>query len=375
MARRSPAAEAPAPRKRAAPRKRPVAAAAEAASLPSPLPFVPAALDVEAMHLWNVAYRLRRPWQVSLAGVPAHVVFAPRPVPVVSGVTVDLTIAGRPAAAWVPAAFAEEVLAALPQQFDPARLSPQHLAMLAEFATLPGLRALEDRLGAAIVLVSLQSQAPDETRGPWVDVRIIRNGREEVPARLLLPPETGEEIIAALGDGPPPGGHDELPCSVAVRIGATTLPVADVASLRVGDAVLVDCVAGADAAVAVVADCLAAPAVVGEAGIRLEDFPRPAAGSMLEWCMTTAAQNEGHGADAEDTALAMVPVHLVFELGRIDLPLAEVQRLAPGVTLPLAVPVAGEVDILGNGRRIGRGVMVRIGESIGVRIVRLAGHG
>lgn len=91
--------------------------------------------------------------------------------------------------------------------------------------------------------------------------------------------------------------------------------------------------------------------------------------------MTTAAQNEGHGADAEDTALAMVPVHLVFELGRIDLPLAEVQRLAPGVTLPLAVPVAGEVDILGNGRRIGRGVMVRIGESIGVRIVRLAGHG
>ncbi|WP_186438001.1 type III secretion system cytoplasmic ring protein SctQ [Chelatococcus daeguensis] len=338
-------------------------------------PFVPVALDVAAMQLWNAAYRLRRPWYTQLAGVPAHIIFAPRPVPAAPGVVVELTIAGRPAAAWVPAAFAEEVLAALPQQFDPARLSPQHLAMLAEFATLPGLRALEDQLGAAIVLVSLQSQVPDERRGPWVDVRIVRDGREEVPARLLLPPETGEEIIAALGDGPSPGGHDDLPCSVAVRIGATALAVADVVSLRVGDAVLFDATAGPDAAVAVVADCLAAPAVVGEAGIRLEDFPRPAAGSMLEWCMTTAAQNEGHGADAEDTALAMVPVHLVFELGRIDLPLAEVQRLAPGVTLPLAVPVAGEVDILGNGRRIGRGVMVRIGESIGVRIVRLAGHG
>lgn len=68
-------------------------------------------------------------------------------------------------------------------------------------------------------------------------------------------------------------------------------------------------------------------------------------------------------------------LHLVFELGRLELPFSEVQRLAPGVTLPLAVPVAGEVDILGNGRRIGRGTMVRIGESIGVRIVRLAGHG
>jgi type III secretion system apparatus protein YscQ/HrcQ len=380
MARRPPAAEAPVPHKRAAPRKRPASrkqpvTAPEAAPVSSPVPFVPAALEVAAVHLWNAAYRLRLPWQVNLAGVPARITFTPHPMPVVPGVTVDLTIAGRPAAVWVPAGFAEEMLTALPPQFDPARLSPEHLAMLAEFAMLPGLRALEERLGAAIVLVSLQSKAPDETRGPWVDVRIMRDGREEVPARLRLPPETGEAIITALGDGPPPGGLDDLPCSVAVRIGATTLPAADVASLRVGDAVLVDAAAGPDAAVAVVAEFLAAPVVLDEAGARLEGVPQPAAGSMLEWCMTTAGQEKGSGADPEDTELAMVPVHLVFELGRLDLPLAEVQRLAPGVVLPLAAPVAGEVDILGNGRRIGRGVMVRIGDSIGVRIVRLAGHG
>jgi len=380
MARRPPAAEAPVPHKRAAPRKRPASrkqpvTAPEAAPVSSPVPFVPAALEVAAVHLWNAAYRLRLPWQVNLAGVPARITFTPHPMPVVPGVTVDLTIAGRPAAVWVPAGFAEEMLTALPPQFDPARLSPEHLAMLAEFAMLPGLCALEERLGAAIVLVSLQSKAPDETRGPWVDVRIMRDGREEVPARLRLPPETGEAIITALGDGPPPGGLDDLPCSVAVRIGATTLPAADVASLRVGDAVLVDAAAGPDAAVAVVAEFLAAPVVLDEAGARLEGVPQPAAGSMLEWCMTTAGQEKGSGADPEDTELAMVPVHLVFELGRLDLPLAEVQRLAPGVVLPLAAPVAGEVDILGNGRRIGRGVMVRIGDSIGVRIVRLAGHG
>ena len=380
MARRPPAAEAPVPHKRAAPRKRPASrkqpvTAPEAAPVSSPVPFVPAALEVAAVHLWNAAYRLRLPWQVNLAGVPARITFTPHPMPLVPGVTVDLTIAGRPAAVWVPVGFAEEMLTALPPQFDPARLSPEHLAMLAEFAMLPGLRALEERLGAAIVLVSLQSKAPDETRGPWVDVRIMRDGREEVPARLRLPPETGEAIITALGDGPPPGGLDDLPCSVAVRIGATTLPAADVASLRVGDAVLVDAAAGPDAAVAVVAEFLAAPVVLDEAGARLEGVPQPVAGSMLEWCMTTAGQEKGSGADPEDTELAMVPVHLVFELGRLDLPLAEVQRLAPGVVLPLAAPVAGEVDILGNGRRIGRGVMVRIGDSIGVRIVRLAGHG
>jgi len=373
MARRVAAAEKPAPRKRSAPRRR-SAAAPEAVQPPEVEPFLPPPLDVAAVRLWNAAYRRRRPWQASLAGRPVGIPFEPLSVSAGAGI-VALTIAGQPGALWVPEAFADELLGALPPQFDPARLSPASLAMLAEFALLPGLAALETRLGAAIVLTSLQRRSLDDTRGIWVDVRIVPDGREEVPARLLLPSETGEALIAALGDGPSPGGHEGLPCPVAVRIGATTLPGADVASLRIGDAVLLDAGTGPDAAVAVVGEHLAAPVVLAETGIRLEDFPRPAAGSMLEWCMTTAGREMVSEAEAEDTPLAMVPVHLVFELGRLELPFSEVQRLAPGVTLPLAVPVAGEVDILGNGRRIGRGTMVRIGESIGVRIVRLAGHG
>ncbi|TIT71772.1 MAG: hypothetical protein E5W57_30945, partial [Mesorhizobium sp.] len=53
------------------------------------------------------------------------------------------------------------------------------------------------------------------------------------------------------------------------------------------------------------------------------------------------------------------------------MPLGEVRQLAPGAIVPLADVAEATVDILGNGRRVGRGEIVRIGESLGVRIVRM----
>jgi len=374
MARRVAAAEKPAPRKRSAPRRR-SAAAPEAVQPPEVEPFLPPPLDVAAVRLWNAAYRRRRPWQASLAGRPVGITFEPLSVSAGAGIVAELTIAGQPGALWVPEAFADELLGALPPQFDPARLSPASLAMLAEFALLPGLAALETRLGAAIVLTSLQRRSLDDTRGIWVDVRIVPDGREEVPARLLLPSETGEALIAALGDGPSPGGHEGLPCPVAVRIGATTLPGADVASLRIGDAVLLDAGTGPDAAVAVVGEHLAAPVVLAETGIRLEDFPRPAAGSMLEWCMTTAGREMVSEAEAEDTPLAMVPVSISSSSSdgsSCRSPRCSGSRPVSLCRLPCRSPARSTFSATA---RIGRGTMVRIGESIGVRIVRLAGHG
>lgn len=73
--------------------------------------------------------------------------------------------------------------------------------------------------------------------------------------------------------------------------------------------------------------------------------------------------------DASD--LDDLPVRLVFEVGRLELSLGEIRRLAPGTVLPLARPIEGALDIVANGRRIGRGTIVKIGDSIGVRVMRL----
>jgi type III secretion protein Q len=42
--------------------------------------------------------------------------------------------------------------------------------------------------------------------------------------------------------------------------------------------------------------------------------------------------------------------------------------------VPLARAVDEPLDIMANGRRLGRGTLVQIGESLGVRIVSIAGN-
>jgi type III secretion protein Q len=69
-----------------------------------------------------------------------------------------------------------------------------------------------------------------------------------------------------------------------------------------------------------------------------------------------------------------VPVRVQFEIGRVELPLGELRRLAPGSLVPFAHPPDKSVDILAHGKRIGLGSLVRIGDSLGVRIVRLFDH-
>ena len=43
--------------------------------------------------------------------------------------------------------------------------------------------------------------------------------------------------------------------------------------------------------------------------------------------------------------------------------------MAPGTLLPLASSGQDEVDLMVNGRRIGRGELVRIGDGLGVRLL------
>ena len=75
--------------------------------------------------------------------------------------------------------------------------------------------------------------------------------------------------------------------------------------------------------------------------------------------------------NADDMDLASAKVRVVFELGRNELSVEEVSRLAPGMVISLARPLEEALDIVINGKRVGVGTLVQIGDSIGVRVVRL----
>ena len=68
----------------------------------------------------------------------------------------------------------------------------------------------------------------------------------------------------------------------------------------------------------------------------------------------------------DDATLEDLPVALAFEVGRKAMPLGDIRKLSAGAIVLLDATGQG-VDIL----RVGQGEMVRIGESLGVRITRM----
>lgn len=83
------------------------------------------------------------------------------------------------------------------------------------------------------------------------------------------------------------------------------------------------------------------------------------------------AQQEHGGAD--EAALDQVPLTLVFELGRIGLPLAEVRALAPQTILTLDDGGPRAIAIVCGGRTVGRGEAVDVDGVLGIRIIQWGG--
>jgi type III secretion protein Q len=78
---------------------------------------------------------------------------------------------------------------------------------------------------------------------------------------------------------------------------------------------------------------------------------------------------------ADDKDIDRIPVQVVLQAGRLEMSLDELDRLAPGSILPLDRSVDEALDIVVNGKRIGRGGLVKVGEVLAVRVTRLSTNG
>ena len=86
------------------------------------------------------------------------------------------------------------------------------------------------------------------------------------------------------------------------------------------------------------------------------------------------SETESSAAALDEASIDSLPVRLVFEVGRREMSLDELRDLGVGASIALEKPASSVVDILANGRRVGAGEMVLIGDQLGVRITRLNTH-
>src|SRR5712692_11106091 len=66
-----------------------------------------------------------------------------------------------------------------------------------------------------------------------------------------------------------------------------------------------------------------------------------------------------------------VRINVSVEVGRVQMPVRQVMELGPGAVIELERSASEPVEIHANGRYIGRGEIVVVGEQFGVRITEL----
>lgn len=161
-------------------------------------------------------------------------------------------------------------------------------------------------------------------------------------ARLLLPPSALQALAAGDGEAWP---ETPLRLPISIRRGAASLLPAELEALEPGDVVLVqDPADGREA-------------MVLPGGYRAAGHLGPDGFHVEETSMATRTQE--------------IPITLEVELCRVEVPLGELARLAPGAILPLAVDRRGRVTLRAGDRAMAHGELVDVEGAIGVRIEAL----
>ena len=299
-----------------------------------------------------------------------------------------------------PLALASVLLHNLAPALSEGPLAPDVIILLLETALLPAIQAVEGRSGRSLDLLALEADGPvppdqpnlafigalnllrddGEHRWPLQLAQIDMSPETSPPASLPAAPEaykTAPALAALLELWPAaPRPMPWLTVPVHLRLGLTRLSSRVVASLRPGDAVLMQ-TRQARGGMLVIAERWAASIIRSSPdGWTLIDAPAPAGSrDRKDWTMqddVSATQEPATGilADPDD-----LPVALGFEVGRLDVTIGEVRRLGPGSVVRLGGETVDFVRITAGGRPIGTGNLVEVDGAIAVRITRVFDHG
>ncbi|MBO4227528.1 type III secretion system cytoplasmic ring protein SctQ [Bradyrhizobium neotropicale] len=249
---------------------------------------------------------------------------------------------------------------------DPTR------SLLLELALEPWIARLENLLAQDLQLARMDEAT---TEGPYLQLDIAY-GPLTGKGRLFLfssldgpvPPAFGA-LGALIGQLPREMRKlsPELPVMVAREIGSLRVSVALLRQAQAGDALLPDVVPYARDQVILTADKLWAPALVAsdrlilQGPFRLQPHP-------LKCAYMTPRSQLQQPIPPSESDIDSIEITLVFECGRWPVPLGTLRRANEGHVFELGRPLDGPVDIIANGRLIGRGDIVRVGEELAIRL-------
>lgn len=321
----------------------------------------------------NAVAMRRRPFATELAGKPLVIANAGigRMVPQAEPLC-HFAIEAQQATLSLPQSLTERLVACaqsglgLPD--EPLR------SLLVELVLADSLDALEKATSDAMTLGPANAPRNDIDRvrfdirwGDWRGQALLSVPRNGDGRSIVVLSDLLERLPAA------PAPLDGLPLSLGLEIGTSRLSVSQLAGLHAGDVVLLHHFHPASAEIVLTAGRTAARAGLDRRTVTVHSPFRPHSLHPME---TSMKPTDAVGAQSADTGVALdqIEVMLTFEFGRRTIDLRALRMIGPGHTFDLGRDPEGPVDILANGRTIGTGEIVRVGETIGVRAVRLFTH-
>lgn len=210
--------------------------------------------------------------------------------------------------------------------------------------------------------------AETDVADPTMAVMVSIGGRA-CPA-LLRPKDEALAARLAFAFANWPAQRAQSSEAVLLRMcaGVTQLSVRDLKTLEPGDVLrILD--PQPDACVAVLGETRACLLREGERAPTFEEM-NVIRDSRLKRFLMRADMTDDLHAPADVKRFDDLQVNLVFELGRVSVPLSDLRDGAPDDVFELS-GVSGRVDILHQGARIGVGEIVRTGDIYGVRVIRM----
>lgn len=313
------------------------------------LPEWPPACD------WRLHNRLHRPGRLAVGDVVLQWPWAEPPA-AAQLLCLNLAIAGEGARirlpeAWVAARLAPVDLAAT------LALPARARTLLLNLRLAPWLDALGAALERPVALVT----APGEPPAYRLALGIVAEEQVTV-ADCAFGPEAAACLRRYLERLPASStpAFAGVPFQARVEAGRQWLTVAECHALQPGDVVLLETPAP-DSARLVIGDRLGARVRQSHDGWLLSE----PLGS-LDLARTPPML------DSElDATLDELPLELICQVGQLRLTLADLRGLGEGSVLPLNANPPGQVELLLNDRRVALGELIRLGDGLGVRLLRM----
>ncbi len=333
-------------------------------------------------------------------------------------ISIGLRLDGYPVLLHMSNGLFERILGRIGAELLVVDLDDEILPLLLEASLAEALTTADANFQGRIELLTIESGIPSEDDGLDLLFEIAIDGDTAGTASLRADRTVAERLADAFAKVPKARSIGKnLKTEISVRKGAIWLDLGELRSLQLGDVLLADNENAESEELAVtLGETWLLNARLDDAGLTLSGPLRRALQDDKDrWMMTDrkdpwdndddlpdifdGEQEASLAADPQSDGNAIpelepartseplrdlprddarfddVPIKLVFELGRIEVDLGRLQELGPGHVFELDRPIGEAVDVIAGGRSIGRGEIVRIDEQVGVRLVRLFGHG